>query len=276
MASPFAELPKKWHWLASIVLALALACFFLTDLYLLPHSISLILPYMMVIILGTLLIGNGTGAVFSLVTIIFWILADTRLVTTLPEFFFLNLTIKVLFICLEYAILIAFRRLYLETKALSMIDPLTKLNNRRGLLFLADRVLTMNDRYSIESTLLSIDVDNFKRVNDTRGHKEGDKVLTALGEILLDVVRESDLCARLGGDEFCVLLSGDFREAETVASRVSQLFLMLSEERDWRTTLSIGVVRREGDATMDELLVLGDDAMYRAKKGGKNAVERSR
>ena len=156
-------------------------------------------------------------------------------------------------------------------------DQLTGLINRRRFDEELKRELARAGRYAEHSAVLSLDIDNFKGINDSAGHAAGDAVLSHVARVLTERSRASDVVARLGGDEFAVLLSAvGVREARTAAEH------LLTEIRSspavyggkpFRITASIGVATFESDdATAGEVLVNGDLAMYAAKTSGRDRV----
>ncbi len=154
-------------------------------------------------------------------------------------------------------------------------DPLTGLANRRGLLDAVGRVIVRRDTRPF--ALLILDLDHFKRVNDTLGHAAGDTLLSTLARRLRGALRPEDLLARLGGDEFAVLLDVvDAGEAARVAQR---LRAALADPVDVRghvvtTSASVGVVlAAPGTALPEELLARADAAMYLAKSRGRGRTE---
>ncbi len=163
---------------------------------------------------------------------------------------------------------------------LASTDPLTGCLNRRALVDKLDQELDRARRYGFPVTILMIDLDRFKAVNDTRGHLVGDAVLRQLGELLRAEVRSVDLVARYGGEEFVVLLpntatDGGLSFAERLRIRVGQ--------HDFATglaplgiTVSIGVATFPATPgqTVEELLAAADQALYRAKHDGRNLVRR--
>ena len=158
---------------------------------------------------------------------------------------------------------------------LAHYDPLTHLPNRR---LLADRVehaIQRANRSRDQHALLFIDLDHFKRINDTIGHAAGDRLLTIIAGRLIKCVRGSDTVARLGGDEFAVLLEDIVAplDAERVAEKILAVLAepVLLEGRDWYIGASIGIslTGRDGD-DMATLLKNADTAMYRAKEDGRH------
>ena len=158
-------------------------------------------------------------------------------------------------------------------------DALTGLYNRRRFEVELERAVAQAERYGDHASVLLIDLDNFKYVNDTMGHSRGDELVTRVGELLRAALRETDVVARLGGDEFAVIASrADAQEGWSVARKVLEALreraVILGEDRHARVTASIGLTSFEGGSglTAEELLVEADIAMYQAKEGGKNQV----
>lgn len=157
---------------------------------------------------------------------------------------------------------------------LSRIDPLTGALNGRAFLELAERELEQARRYGTPFTLLFIDLDDFKSVNDRCGHAAGDALLRSVIDALRDTIRATDLVGRVGGDEFVVLLShsaGD--EARETVRRLRRDLVAKMTGRNCPVTMSIGAVsvpRARYDMTLDTLLGKADELMYRVKRSSKN------
>lgn len=161
-----------------------------------------------------------------------------------------------------------------ELERLAHHDALTGLQNR----------LAANDRLRFEFlrlkrtgnvySVLMMDIDHFKRINDTYGHETGDHVLTQVGEILAEVTRETDFVARFGGEEFLVILpQTDAGGALEGAEKIRQTVNGRTFPSVGRVTLSIGVATaKAADANEDEAVRRADKALYRAKHGGRNTV----
>ncbi len=155
-------------------------------------------------------------------------------------------------------------------------DPLTGAVNSRAFLELAGREIERARRYGGAFTLLFIDLDNFKSVNDRCGHAVGDDLLRAVVNALRAVLRATDLIGRVGGDEFVVWLShsaGD--EARETAHRLQRAVAEAVSRLGCPTTMSIGgvsVPRVRPDLTLDLLLKRSDALMYRVKNGAKNGL----
>jgi diguanylate cyclase (GGDEF)-like protein len=169
--------------------------------------------------------------------------------------------------------------LYRQTREMSLIDALTGIYNHRHFKFLLGVEIGRAERYSRTMALLMIDVDNFKKINDSLGHPIGDQVLRGVAAILGEGLRRSDVLARYGGEEFAVILQEtEFDAARTVAEKLCRDIEARASFPDGRggtvrATVSIGLAFYPRDAG-DEATLLGlsDQALYRAKQTGKNRV----
>ncbi len=164
-----------------------------------------------------------------------------------------------------------------ELKAIMIRDPLTGAYNRLFLEEFLQKQVTSFNRYGDFTSILMLDIDRFKKVNDTLGHLRGDAVLKRLVEIVTQNIRESDIVARIGGEEFLILLprtNGDnaFGIAEKLRGIVAGSAF---DGVPWRITISIGVGSLAGDETLDAALGRIDEALYVAKRKGRDRVERS-
>ena len=163
---------------------------------------------------------------------------------------------------------------------LAFQDDLTGLPNRRLLMDRLQRALVVSQRHGQTGALLFIDLDNFKDLNDTRGHEGGDLLLQQVAHRLVGSVRGRDTVARLGGDEFVVILEelgADLHEAATRARKVVQKITTnvrqpyMVQNREYHGSASIGVVMFRGHQhPIEELLKQADLAMYQAKSAGRN------
>ncbi len=162
-----------------------------------------------------------------------------------------------------------------QLTVLSMTDDLTGLFNRRYFLVQAQKELTRAQRYGQEFSMLFIDLDDFKMINDRYGHPAGDKILRMVGSVCMDELREVDVLSRYGGDEFAILTPGlQTSQAVQYADRLRKLLAetkTLYHGHVLRTAVSIGVVTwTPAISDMEGLIYLMDRAMYAAKNGGKN------
>ncbi len=154
------------------------------------------------------------------------------------------------------------------------IDSLTSLNNRRCFDEIILKESERSERYSHPTSLIMLDLDHFKAVNDNFGHPAGDTVLKNLGKILLDEVRLSDTPCRYGGEEFAIILPETrLDEARRIAERIRKTIarqdLFTADNVKFNVTASIGVASTEQNDTLD-LVECADQALYRAKNNGRN------
>jgi diguanylate cyclase (GGDEF)-like protein len=161
----------------------------------------------------------------------------------------------------------------------AVTDDLTGLANKRAFSELMDKEAARAQRFGHDVSLLICDIDDFKRVNDTYGHPQGDAVLRAVGRILAEESRGIDFPARYGGEEFVVALpetssEGAMEVAERIRERVAaQQIPLLEGDGRIRVTTSIGLATLPGAAaTAEELIAKADAALYEAKRAGKNRV----
>lgn len=159
-----------------------------------------------------------------------------------------------------------------ELQRLTITDHLTEIHNSRFFHAQLEKEIERANRQKEVFSLLFIDVDYFKKYNDERGHAVGDDVLREIGRIIRKMIREGvDTGARYGGDEFSVILiDSDLKAAHEIGERIR---LALHQSRNGTISISIGIASfRRGDSA-DRLFKRADDAMYRAKKKGRNRIE---
>ena len=193
----------------------------------------------------------------------------------------------IILVCIASIIVVIFINLfyfakiqkYIQTvEHLNIIDPMTQLYNRRYLENFINKFIAQTERQSDFFTLLMIDIDFFKKVNDTYGHAIGDKVIIAVADVLQKSIRKSDLAIRYGGEEFLVLLHhADKKSAKKVAMKIKNTFeaieFQANSSESFHKTLSIGVAEFPKDAdTIWECIKLADKALYSAKTTGRNKV----
>jgi diguanylate cyclase (GGDEF)-like protein len=164
-----------------------------------------------------------------------------------------------------------------KAEQLARTDMLTGLNNRRAFIETGKMILKNAQRYGHPLSMVMLDIDNFKMINDTYGHTSGDKVIKALANVINHGVRESDVSGRLGGEEFAIILQ------ETNLTAAQELIDRLRKEveqtpvhidsQQINVTASFGIAQLDTELdSFDKLLDRADHAMYQAKKAGRNRV----
>jgi diguanylate cyclase (GGDEF)-like protein len=179
----------------------------------------------------------------------------------------------------QVAVAIENARLYEETELLAVTDGLTGLNNHRFFQAFFERELSRARRYNHPLSLIMIDIDHFKKINDSLGHPVGDQVLQEVARLLKEQARDVDLAARYGGEEFMLVLPETKRgEAQSLAERIRQRveghdFKVTAVRKPLKVTISLGVSGFPEDGTeKSQIIDKVDKALYRAKSGGRNQV----
>jgi diguanylate cyclase (GGDEF)-like protein len=169
------------------------------------------------------------------------------------------------------------KRLEVELQRLATTDALTGLANRRAFFERGQPALEAARRYGHHVSMLMIDVDHFKLVNDRHGHGVGDATLRLLADRLRDVMRQADVIARIGGEEFVALMpETDLAAAQIAAERLRELCEGMAPAGVAASiSISVGVAQWRVGETIDHLLERTDAALYRAKRAGRNRVETS-
>jgi len=177
---------------------------------------------------------------------------------------------------LSAAIIILLIFLYVRQKLEheTVRDPLTNLYNRRFYENVIEVETARSKRYNLPLSLIIFDIDHFKDINDTYGHKAGDRALIDLAGVVINSVRKSDSVFRVGGEEFAIIntdtdLEGAFELSEKFRKKVANYVF----QNDIKVTISLGVAQFHGDITKDELYYHADKALYLAKSRGRNRTE---
>jgi diguanylate cyclase (GGDEF)-like protein len=168
-----------------------------------------------------------------------------------------------------------------EAERQSMTDGLTGLYNRRSLESLLHREVALAERHGVPLSLVMIDMDRFKQINDSHGHAAGDHLLKAFADCVRITLRKTDLAFRYGGDEFVIALpQTPVAQAVRVVNKLRQAFGAVDfshaiARMEQQPTLSIGVVERsvaQNVVTLQNLLAAADQALYDAKAANRNCV----
>ncbi len=152
---------------------------------------------------------------------------------------------------------------------------MTGIANRPAFFEFANIEINRCRRHKYPLTLLYIDCDNFKIINDQFGHQTGDNLLKVIANTLQKIIRATDIVARLGGDEFVILLPGaGYEPAHVVTRKLQKTLLNVMQENKWPITFSFGAVTFNNvPDTVDEIIKRADTLMYSAKQNGKNMIK---
>ncbi|PGH53554.1 hypothetical protein CRT60_27150 [Azospirillum palustre] len=172
----------------------------------------------------------------------------------------------------------ALKRREMELVLLAETDPLCRIPNRRRFMSVADAELVRHRRYRRKFSIIILDIDHFKAVNDNHGHTAGDAVLVGIAQVIQNRLRESDTFARIGGEEFAIVLpetdgKGAMVVAENLRQAVSGARIDLDGGHSVTITISIGIASLDEDhTTVSDILSRADKALYSAKGSGRNRV----
>ncbi len=159
----------------------------------------------------------------------------------------------------------------LEAKRLAIIDSLTKLYNRYYFNIVINQEIARSKRYKIDLSILILDIDHFKKVNDTYGHAIGDIVLVEIADIIKENIRNTDTGVRWGGEEFIVILpSTDIEGSAIIAEKLRSKVETSSFSKAGKITVSIGYASFKNNE--DDLFRRVDRALYKAKEAGRNKI----
>jgi diguanylate cyclase (GGDEF)-like protein/PAS domain S-box-containing protein len=169
------------------------------------------------------------------------------------------------------------KKIQKDLERVSQYDELTSVFNRRHFSALASQEIARSNRYGGMVCVAMLDVDHFKRINDTHGHAAGDKVLEDFGALIKKTIRDCDIAGRMGGDEFAILFPQiNLQQAIEAAERLRQLVsehVFYFEDMPMKYTISLGLAIKESkNETLEHLLRNADLALYNAKNAGRNQV----
>jgi diguanylate cyclase (GGDEF)-like protein len=236
---------------------------------------ALSLFFLIPIVIACWYVSIRTGIFLAIISATSWLMADCILegyntfwVPIVNECLRLIVFIFVIFVLEKLKIALV------NQKHLSETDALTGLLNRRGFGERANNELNRFRRTKRPFSLVYFDIDNFKKINDQKGHKAGDQLLAQVGTILKTKIRSIDTVARLGGDEFILLLVDTHADkAFRLVEKLQGLLKNQIAKTFEKITFSFGITTSRSDSQdIDELVSQADEAMYLAKKNGKNRI----
>jgi len=238
-------------------------------------QLSLALFYLIPIGLSAWYVGRWFGLLVVTVAGVAW--TANELMEFLPDYAWMlywNIVIRVALFLIVASLLSSLRLQLQEVSMQASTDPLTGLFNRRYLYARIQDEIHRAQRYRHPLTLVCIDIDDFKKLNDRHGHQYGDAVLQGLGEVLHGHTRQSDVPARIGGDEFAVLLvETDARMGRDAAEKLQQALRTHLAAPGPTATFSLGAVTfLEPPLDIDQMFRLADEQLYRAKNEGKDQL----
>jgi diguanylate cyclase (GGDEF)-like protein len=257
---------------------LLIPCIGIID-YLTGAEFTFSLIYLIPVSLAAWFTSKHIAITASMLTALIWLFADfTAGRFHYNSFAYLwNFISRLVFLLIVVWLLILLRQALQREQVLARTDYVTNAYNSRAFYELVELEMSRSARYRHLLTLAYLDIDNFKYINDTFGHRIGDKLLCAVVDIIKYDSRKSDMIARLGGDEFAVLLPETDQDAARMAiTKIQSRLENMTRENKWPVTFSIGVVTCiKMPPTVDKLIELGDQIMYSVKHTSKNGINYS-
>jgi diguanylate cyclase (GGDEF)-like protein len=268
----FDQSPKSVLW------AMALSATALLGLldYLTGFEISFAFFYLLPVSLTAWGISRAAGFVIAIACAAIWLLANMLAGEPFssPVIPYWNAITRCGFFFVVSILLAEVRQLLEYERSLARSDVLTGIPNSRAFYDLAAAEIVRAKRYHRPLTILYIDLDNFKSVNDRLGHDIGDQLLQTVAHTITHHTRAVDSAARLGGDEFAVLLPETSEAAaQVIVPRLRLALLAAMKKHQWPVTFSIGALTcRQAPADHQELIRLADQLMYTVKNASKDAI----
>ena len=232
--------------------------------------------YLFPIVTVTWLTGQHWGIAISAASAFTWLVIDLAMVDRFSrayiplvnESFRFSVFLFIVFMIAKY------KRMLEKQKALAMMDPLTRIANRRAFRQMATVEIDRSRRYALPFSVMVIDVDDFKSINDQFGHHTGDCLLMTVVETIKHHLRAIDIISRYGGDEFVILLvNTEESAADMVARKLQRQLFDKMKEKKWAVTFSIGMVTYHTiPDSVEETIQAADRLMYEVKHNGKNDI----
>lgn len=239
-------------------------------------ELALSLFYLPAIVMGSWAAGRWAGLLISFGSAGSWLLADISMGHTFshPAIPFINETFRLIVFVILALMTWKLKEMFEAQKRLARTDPLTHLANRRFFFELAELECKRARRHGYPLSVLYLDLDNFKSVNDCFGHQAGDSLLRRSAAILEHNTREIDILGRVGGDEFCILLVDTTpEESRQIAEKLKHKLLTLMKDGKYAVAVSIGVaVFFEVPPKVADMIHAADDLMYWAKRERRGRI----
>jgi diguanylate cyclase (GGDEF)-like protein len=272
-AASFFEKRSKAFW---IIVGVAFVIILGIIDYLTGYEVSVSLFYLIPILLVVWYTDGRMGLVLSFASAFAWLIADysAGLTYSHPSIYIWNTLLRLGFYSVVTELGSTLKKSYTLNRELARTDYVTGAASVRHFYELAQIEIHRAQRYHHPFTLVYIDLDDFKAINDRLGHSTGDRVLRAVTDSIHRQVRSIDLLARMGGDEFALLMPETGEDAaKTVINRLHTSLVDEMLRNGWMVSFSVGVVICNAvPKTVDEMLKMVDDTMYSVKNAGKNGV----
>jgi diguanylate cyclase (GGDEF)-like protein len=235
--------------------------------------------YLIPVVIVAWFVGFRAGMLYALVSSLVWFSAENFAGQhySYPIIYFWNTMLRLANFIVVVVLVTRLKRELNLQKHLAYTDAITGLANSRSFFESLETEIAQAARYGRMITVMYIDLDNFKVVNDLFGHSAGDQALCQVANTLHGSLRKTDYIARIGGDEFAVVLPETGLEAAVhVSKKIQEQLTSEMEKQDWSITFSMGVVYAAKGSSItspESILHQADNLMYIAKKNGKNQIE---
>jgi diguanylate cyclase (GGDEF)-like protein len=244
--------------------------------YLTGATLAFNIFYLLPPLLATWYASVPATALVALCGLVIWLLVDllTGRVTASSPLPYLSTLLRGAFVFTISFLLWKIKVRLATEESQSRSDPLTHIPNRRYFYDEAEKEIARAGRYGQPFTMVYIDLDDFKLINDRLGHEVGDRLLTLVANNMQINLRKPEIVARMGGDEFVILLPETGSDAaQEVLGRLRRVLGDLMRENGWEVTFSIGAVTYlHPPSTVDQMVKRADSLMYAAKREGKNLI----
>jgi diguanylate cyclase (GGDEF)-like protein len=265
------KIPKAAIFVVSVTLVMLLGIIDYLTGYEIAFSIFYLQPVSLVSWFGK----RSYAVIISILSAAAWLLADVSSGDPYSYSFIpvWNAVMRLGFFLITAFSLLEIKKLLDHEKTFARIDFLTGIANRRAFYESAGIEIDRTVRFGRPITIAYIDIDNFKHVNDSLGHIQGDSLLQSVAKTIKNNTRSIDMVSRLGGDEFAVLFpETNEANAQTIMDKVQKELLDIVRKNNWPVTFSIGAVTCYQSCNLDELIKEADHLMYTIKESGKNGI----
>lgn len=245
------------------------------------YEISFSLFYLIPILFSVWFVSRYSAIWFSIISTLIWLYADIRagLAYSNPYIHIWNASVRLTFFLIITYMLSAIRVMFEAERKLSRQDFLTCVSNSRQFNETLSVEFTRSERNAKPLSIAYMDIDNFKNINDTHGHLQGDKTLKLMCDTIVSDIRSSDTLARMGGDEFALLMPETSQsEAKVIVNRIQASLESTLKGTGYPISFSIGVITcklpcpKHTPCSPEYLIKQADDLMYTVKHDGKNAA----
>lgn len=266
------KIPRPFVPRIGVILVILLGVIDRISGYEISFSIFYLLPVVLVAWLGK----RAQALIISVLSAAIWLYADLDAGHRYshPLIPLWNACMRLGFFMMAAFTVTEIRYLLAREHALARTDSLTGIANSREFYELTESEIKRAARFKRPFTIAYIDIDNFKTVNDTLGHSQGDILLQTVAAAISGNIRAIDIAARLGGDEFAVFFpETDEINGRTAVDKIHRELTKVTRPQNWPVTFSIGAVTCYKDCNLDELIKEADNLMYSVKDSGKNRIE---